>query len=125
MRILVAGMLAVGAAIAAYPPGAAAQAVKIQPGAEDELRAVYATSVEVAEGARIAAAFCASCHGVNGISATKGVPHLASQRAAYLDLQLRAYRHSARIQGAMTGAVRYLSDDALVKVAAYYATTVM
>ena len=122
MRILVAGMLAVGAAIAAYPPGAAAQAVKIQPGAEDELRAVYATSVEVAEGARIAAAFCASCHGVNGISATKGVPHLASQRAAYLDLQLRAYRHSARIQGAMTGAVRYLSDDALVKVAAYYAS---
>ncbi len=122
MRILVAGMLAVGAATAAVAPGATAQSVKAQPGAEVELRAVYATSVEVAEGARIAAASCARCHGVNGISATKGVPHLASQRAAYLDLQLRAYRHSARVQGAMTGAVRYLSDDALVKVAAYYAS---
>ena len=122
MRLLVAGMLALGAASTAYAPGAAAQAVKVQPGAEDELRAVYVTSVEVAEGGRIAQAACARCHGANGISATKGVPHLASQRAAYLDLQLRAYRYSARVQGAMTGAVRYLSDDALVKVAAYYAS---
>ena len=122
MRILVAGMLAAGAAIAALAPGAAAQTVKLQPGDDDELRAVYATSVEVAEGGRIAQDSCARCHGANGVSATKGVPHLAGQRAAYLDLQLRAYRHSARIQGAMTGAVRYLSDDALVKVAAYYAS---
>lgn len=90
--------------------------------AEDELRAVYATPVEIAEGKRIAEASCARCHGANGISATKGVPHLAGQRAAYLDLQLRAYRHGARVQGAMTGIVRYLSDDALVKVAAYYAS---
>jgi len=121
MRILVAGMLAVGAAIAAVPPGAAAQSVKVQPGADDELRAVYATSVEIAEGRRIAEASCARCHGANGISTTKGLPHLAGQRAAYLDLQLRAYRQSARVQSGMTGIVRYLSDDALVKVAAYYA----
>jgi cytochrome c553 len=118
MKILVAGMLAAGAAVAAFPPGAAAQAVKVQPGADDELRAVYATPMEIAEGARIAETSCARCHGANGVSASKGVPHLAGQRAAYLDLQLRAYRHSARVQGAMTGAVRYLSDDALVKVAA-------
>jgi cytochrome c553 len=122
MKILVAGMLAAGAAVAAFPPGAAAQAVKVQPGADDELRAVYATPMEIAEGARIAETSCARCHGANGVSASKGVPHLAGQRAAYLDLQLRAYRHSARVQGAMTGAVRYLSDDALVKVAAYYAS---
>jgi cytochrome c553 len=122
MRILVAGMLAVGAAIAALAPGAAAQSVKLQSGADDELRAVYATSVEVAEGGRIAEASCARCHGANGISTTKGVPHLAGQRAAYLDLQLRAYRQSARVQSGMTGIVRYLSDDALVKVAAYYAS---
>lgn len=106
------------AALAAHALGAFAQAA---PGS-DELRAVYATTVEIAEGKRIAEASCARCHGANGISATKGVPHLASQRAAYLDLQLRAYRHGARVQGAMTGIVRYLSDDALVKVAAYYAS---
>ncbi|HEU4352064.1 MAG TPA: c-type cytochrome [Burkholderiales bacterium] len=109
MKILWAGLLVSTAALAASP-------------AEDELRAVYATTVEIAEGKRIAEASCARCHGANGVSATKGVPHLAAQRAAYLDLQLRAYRHGARVQGAMTGIVRYLSDDALVKVAAYYAS---
>src|SRR3970040_3013578 len=109
-------ILAVGAVIAAYSLGAAAQPAKVAPGAEDDLRAVYATPVEVAEGARIAEASCARCHGANGVSTTKGVPHLAGQRAAYLDLQLRAYRQSARVQSGMTGIVRYLSDDALVKV---------
>ncbi len=115
-------ILAVAAVIAAYSPGAAAQPATVKPGADDELRAVYATPVEVAEGGRIAEASCARCHGANGVSTTKGVPHLAAQRAGYLDLQLRAYRQSARVQGAMTGIVRYLSDDALVKVAAYYAS---
>src|SRR3970040_851529 len=120
--LLMARMLAVAVAIAGYSPSAAAQAAKVKPGGDDDLRAVYATPVEVAEGRRIAEATCARCHGANGISATKGVPHLAGQRAAYLDLQLRAYQHSARVQGAMSGIVRYLSDDALVKVAAYYAS---
>ena len=108
-------------ALVVFSAGGFAQSTKAAAGG-DELRAVYATPVEVAEGRRIAEATCARCHGTNGVSATKGVPHLAAQRAAYLDLQLRAYRHSARAAGAMTGIVRYLSDDALVKVAAYYAS---
>lgn len=116
MKLLVAVVLAVCA------PGAVAQPVQLQPGIANELRAVYVTSVEVAEGARIAQSACARCHGANGISATKGVPHLAGQRAAYLDLQLRTYRYGARPKSAMTGAVRYLSEDALVNVAAYYAS---
>jgi cytochrome c553 len=107
--------------LASLSQGAAAQPAKVT-GSEDELRAVYATAAEVSEGGRIAEANCARCHGANGISATKGIPHLAGQRPAYLDLQLRAYQHSARVQGAMSGIVRYLSDDALVKVAAYYAS---
>jgi len=116
MKVLVAVVLAVCA------PGAAAQPVQLQQGIANELRAVYVTSVEIAEGARIAQAACARCHGANGISATKGVPHLAGQRAAYLDLQLRTYRYGTRPKSAMTGAVRYLSDEALVNVAAYYAS---
>jgi cytochrome c553 len=115
-------ILAVAAVIAAVSLGAAAQPATANPAADDELRAVYATSVEIAEGARIAQTACARCHGANGISATKGVPHLAGQRAAYLDLQLQAYRQRARVQSGMTGIVRYLSDDALLKVAAYYAS---
>lgn len=121
MNTLIPAILA-AAAVATYPLGAAAQPGKGSVVDADELRAVYATAVEVAEGKRIAEASCARCHGTNGVSTTKGVPHLAGQRAAYLDLQLRAYQHSPRVQGAMTGIVRYLSDDALVKVAAYYAS---
>ncbi len=93
MKILLAGMLAAAVAISGVSRGAAAQTATVKPGSDDALRAVYATPVEVAEGGRIAEASCARCHGANGISATKGVPHLAAQRAAYLDLQLRAYRH--------------------------------
>lgn len=118
MKTLISALLA--AAIAA--PAALAQTAGGKPPASEELRAVYATPVEVAEGKRIAETSCARCHGANGVSNTKGLPHLAGQRAAYLDLQLQAYRQSARVQGGMTGIVRYLSDDALVKVAAYYAS---
>ena len=120
--LIIVCMLAVAVAIAGYLPSAAAQATKVKPGGDDDLRAVYASPVEVAEGKRVAETSCARCHGANGISATKGVPHLAGQRAAYLHLQLRAYRQSARVQSAMDGIVRFLSDDALIKVAAYYAS---
>lgn len=113
---------AFGAGLAVAPPWAAAQRTPVKPGAGEELRAVYATPAEIAEGKRIAETTCARCHGANGVSTTRGVPHLAGQRAAYLHLQLQAYRHSARVQTAMNGIVRYLSDDALVKVAAYYAS---
>jgi cytochrome c553 len=109
-------------ALAALAAAAAAQPVRVPPGLADELRAVYATSMEVAEGERVAKSACARCHGASGISPNKGVPHLAGQRAAYLDLGLRAYRYGARPKSAMTGAVRHLSEDALVNVAAYYAS---
>jgi mono/diheme cytochrome c family protein len=73
------GALAISGGIAAmlfwvgYPPSAATQPVI--PGGDD-LRAVYATAEEVAEGKRLAEASCAGCHGANGISSTPGVPHL-------------------------------------------------
>ncbi len=114
--------LVAGAVIVGYSASAAAQAAKVRPDGGDDLRAVYATAAEVAEGKRVAETACARCHGANGISATKGIPHLAGQRAAYLHLQLRAYRQSARVQSAMDGIVKFLSDDALVRVAAYYAS---
>lgn len=101
------------------PPSAAAQPVI--PGS-DELRALYATPEDVADGKRLAEASCAGCHGANGISSTPGVPHLAAQRPAYLYLELRAYQSGARGDTAMNNAVKFLSDDALSKVAAYYAS---
>ncbi len=114
---LVAGLMFVG-----YFPSAAAQSPKVKPGGDDDLSAVYATPAEVAEGKRVAESSCARCHGANGVSNTKGVPHLAGQRPAYLHLQLRAYQQNPRVLGAMDGIVKFLSHDALVRVAAYYAS---
>jgi cytochrome c553 len=101
---------------------AAAQAPRFKPAPGDDLRAVYASSADVAEGKRVADSSCARCHGANGISTTKGMPHVAGQRAGYLYQQLRAYQKRPRGSSAMEGAVRFLRDDALVNVSAYYAS---
>ena len=101
---------------------AAAQAPRFKPAPGEDLRAVYASSVDVAEGKRVADSSCARCHGANGISTTKGTPHIAGQRAGYLYQQLRAYQKRPRGSSAMEGAVRFLRDDALVAVSAYYAS---
>ncbi len=104
-----------------YSGSAASQPARVTPGGDD-LRAAYANAGDVADGKRVADASCAKCHGTNGISVTKGVPHLAGQRPSYLYVELRAYRSGQRGDDAMKGAVRDLSDDALVKVSAYYAS---
>lgn len=102
---------------------AAAFAQQAKPaGASPELRPIFATVPDIIEGKRLAEVSCARCHGANGISATAGVPHIAAQRPPYVYSQLRAYLQGARPQSPMTGAVKFLSDDALVKVSAYYGT---
>ena len=57
-----------------------------------------------------------------GVSESSGVPNLAGQRPAYLYRELRAYQSGARGDSAMNNAVKFLNDDALVKVAAYFAS---
>jgi cytochrome c553 len=119
---LLAACAFVAGAIGVGSPSVAAQAVRVQPGASDDLRAAYANAADVAEGRRVAESTCAGCHGANGISTTKGVPNLAAQRPGYLYLELKAYQSGVRPDSAMGGAAKPLSDDALVKVAAYYAS---
>jgi len=104
-----------------YSPSAIAQTAVV-PAKNDDLHAAYAGAVEIAEGKKLAESTCAGCHGANGISTTPGVPHLAGQRAAYLHLELRAYKSGVRGDSAMKNAVGFLTDDALIKVAAYYAS---
>jgi cytochrome c553 len=118
---LVASCVALFVAYLAADPSAA-QPARAKPESGADLRAVFATPQDVAEGKRLAETACFRCHGASGISATPGVPHLAAQRAGYLHLQLKAYRQGPRAQGPMGGAVRFLSDDALVKVSAYFAS---
>ena len=100
--------------------GFAAETRRPAPGGND-LRAAYATVQQIAEGNAVAAT-CSRCHGSNGISTTTGVPHVAGQRPAYLYTKLKAYQSGARRDEAMESSVRFLRDDALVNVAAYYAS---
>ena len=101
---------------------ASAQPATVKTAASDDLRSLQATAQDVSEGKRLAQDACARCHGPNGVSATAGIPHVAGQRAPYTHLQLRAYKEGRRPQSPMTGAVKFLSEDALVKVSAYYAS---
>jgi len=113
---LLAGTMLLGSA------ATLAQRAKPPAGASPALRPIFATVPDIVEGKRLAEVSCTRCHGASGISATAGVPHIAAQRPPYIYTQLRAYLQGARPQSAMTGAVKFLSDDALVKVSAYYGT---
>jgi cytochrome c553 len=119
---LIGFVFVAGAMIVPYCPDAAAQPVAATSGSADDLRPLNAMPDEVAEGMRLAATSCSGCHGANGINTNPGVPNLAGQRAAYLYIELRAYKSGARGDSAMNNAVKFLSDDALVKVAAYFAS---
>lgn len=101
---------------------AAAQPAKTKPASGADMRAVLATPQDVAEGKRLAEMSCIRCHGASGVSTMPGVPHLAGQRAGYLHQQLKAYRQGTRAQSPMGGAVKFLSDDALVNVSSYFAS---
>jgi cytochrome c553 len=107
------------AAIWSHCSGAAAQPAAIRPG--DELRTLVATPMDIADGKRLAEMNCTGCHGANGVSVTPDVPHLAGQRPAYLYLELKAYQAGNRGESAMSNSLKFLSDDALIKVAAYFA----
>jgi cytochrome c553 len=90
--------------------------------ATDELRPLYAMGIDIAEGKEVAASTCVKCHGIDGISTTKGVPNLAGQRPSYLYRELKAYQAGERENPEMREKIKFLSDDAIVKVAAYYAS---
>lgn len=111
----------IGLAALTWPLGAAGVET-VRPTAADDFRAVFATPQDIAEGKRLADSGCARCHGPAGISSAKGVPHIAGQRAVYLHFELQAYKAGTRGKNMMAEAARFLSDDALLKVAAYYAS---
>ena len=90
--------------------------------AGQELRPLYAMGADLSEGKQLAESVCAKCHGPAGVAEKAGVPSLAGQRPSYLYLELRAYQASQRSDKDMADKVKFLSDDALVKVSAYYAS---
>jgi cytochrome c553 len=87
-----------------------------------DFKVVHATSQDVVEGKQVADTMCARCHGVNGISKEKGVPHIAGQRPVYLHLEMKVYQAGGRGSKVMANTVKYMNDDAIMKVSAYYAS---
>jgi cytochrome c553 len=98
------------------------QASSAKAGTASDMRAVFASAADVAEGRKVAQASCANCHGIDGLSTGRGVPHIAGQRPGYLYAEMRVYQQGGRPDKTMGDAVKFLSDDALVKVSAYYAS---
>ncbi len=111
---------AFGVVLALSATCAIAQTALIPP---DELRPVYANADDIRDGKELADTTCSKCHGADGVSSTKGVPNLAGQRPVYLYRELRAFKLGNRPEGDEVHNMRlmkFFSDDALAKVAAYY-----
>jgi cytochrome c553 len=115
MKKLLIGAAVMLAAIAGSGSGARAQS-------GEEMRTLNAAPMDIADGKHVAEMDCAACHNLNGISTVKGTPHIAGQRPAYLYLSLKEYKSGARSSEAMTSAIKFLSDEALIKVSAYFAS---
>jgi cytochrome c553 len=115
-------MLGMSMATGGFSDDAVAQTVTIGPANSAEFRVAYANPQEITEGKRVAETMCVKCHNLNGVSTAKGVPHIAGQRPVYLHQELKVYRTGARGANAMSDTVKYMNDDALMKVAAYYAS---
>lgn len=63
---------------------------------------------------------CASCHGKDGVGVLPTYPNLAGQKAAYTEMQLRAFRDGLRKNMVMTPMAKPLSDQDILNLAAYY-----
>ncbi|MFS8085376.1 MAG: c-type cytochrome, partial [Acidobacteriota bacterium] len=99
-----------------------AQTINVGAANSADFKVLYATAQDVAEGKQVAETMCAGCHGINGISNQKDVPHIAGQRSVYLHLELKVYQAGGRGNKVMTNTVKYMNDDAIMKVSAYYAS---
>ncbi len=74
----------------------------------------------------LATGVCSACHGPEGHSVSPVFPHLAGQQAAYITLQLDAFRGHLRAdpnaQAYMWGMASQLSDTTITALADYYAS---
>jgi cytochrome c553 len=101
-----------------FAQGSAATA----PLSELERGALFPTPNQIILGKGLSETACAGCHGLDGVSTDSTRPHLAGQRTIYLYRELQAYKSGDRSSRSMRVAVEYLSDDALLNAAIYYAS---
>jgi cbb3-type cytochrome c oxidase subunit III len=84
-----------------------------------------AFSAEDVEISRLATQVCATCHGPHGDSVSSAFPRLAGQQAAYIEVQLKAFKDHSRgdayAQAYMWGMASQLDEDTMKRLGAYYA----
>jgi cytochrome c553 len=73
-----------------------------------------------AQGARLAASVCITCHGERGVSVTPDLPSLNGQSAAAIYKQLHDYRSGARAHPLMTPVAKQLTVPDLANLAVYF-----
>lgn len=86
------------------------------------LAAPLATAADLEAGKAKVGAVCAACHGAAGVSVSDGIPHLAAQRAAYIEAQLKALKEGTRKNPIMNAIAAQLSPADMANVAAYFAS---
>ena len=102
-------------------PGRDGAARAIRPG--DELRTLNATPMDIADGKRAGEMRPARAATAPTASAPiRACPTLPVSGRLISIIELKAYQSGARGDSAMNNAVKFLSDDALIKVAAYFAS---
>jgi cytochrome c553 len=88
------------------------------------LGAAHGAIAQDAQGRKLAAEVCSSCHGPRGESVSSAFPRLAGQQAQYLDVQLKAFRDRTRgdpmAQAYMWGMASQLDDASIASLSAYY-----
>jgi len=80
-----------------------------------------AHAADAAAGKVKAEAVCAACHGATGVSVSDAIPHLAGQRSAYLESQLKAFKEGTRKNPMMNAMAAQLGAEDIANVAAHFA----
>jgi cytochrome c553 len=112
----------IGALVLVPIHGTAQGLASTQPITAEERAALTPSRAILERGWNVANTACADCHGLDGVSPAPGIPHLAGQRLVYLHRVLQAYQQRERHNDDMNHAIGFLNEDAILSVAAYYAS---
>lgn len=115
-----------GAALWVLAPGAAraqSSGAAVNPGTTATATGT-GTGTGTAGAAPPQAALCSACHGVDGNAGLANTPSLAGQPKVFLENQLVLIREGMRDIAAMKGVLNGLDDEALTRLAAFYAALV-
>lgn len=93
-----------------------------RPVQQAERSALFPSKSMLELGRAVADTACATCHGMDGMQTGMGQPYLAGQRAIYLYRVLQVHQERELEDDSKQQVVHFLNDEAMLSVAAYYAS---